>query len=100
MYKPLQYFGLFFVAISIVIILYLYKYPGDPKEQAYLFPFASAVSLLHMLIGIGILTKNRKLFVLFKMYLKVLYIGFPIGTYIAKKTLSYIDKYDIEKYLV
>jgi len=99
-YKPLKYFGVFFVIISISIFFCLYKYPGSAKEQVYLFPFANIVSLLHMLIGIGILTKNKKLFVLFKVYLKILYIGFPVGTYIAKKTLSYIDKYDIERFLL
>ena len=85
MYKPLRYFGFFLVDISVAIIFCLYKYPGSPEEQVFLFPFAGTVSVLHMLIGIGVLTKNKKLFVFFKMYLKMLYIGFPIGTYIAKK---------------
>ena len=100
LYKPLKYFGVFFVITSISIFFYLYKYPRSLEEQVYLFPFAGIVSLWYMLIGIGLLTKNKKLFVLFKVYLKILYIGFPVGTYIAKKTLSYIDKYDIERFLL
>jgi hypothetical protein len=100
MYKPLQYFGMFFVIISIAILFCLYRYPGSQDERVFLYPFAGVMSILHMLIGIGVLTRNKKIFALFKIYLKILYIGFPIGTFIARKTLTYIDKYDIERYLV
>jgi hypothetical protein len=57
------------------------------------------VSLFHLLLGIGILLRRRWWFSVFKGYLYLLYLGFPVGTYIARETLKYIEQNSVEQYL-
>jgi hypothetical protein len=99
LYKPIQNFGLIFIGISIIGFCYLYSVPNSGMEYTFLLFFLGGLSILHLLLGIGIIRRNKKVFVLFKGYLKCLAIGFPVGTYISKKTLTYIDTNNIESYL-
>jgi len=99
-YKPIQNFGIFLVAISVLGFLCLFTEPNNEKGYIFLFFFAGIISVVHLFLGIGVIIRNRKVFVFFKGYLRFLYMGFPVGTYIAKKTLDYIADNNIEQYLL
>lgn len=59
--------------------------------------FVLIVSFLHLLFGIGVIFKKMWGFYALKIYLYSLYLAIPIGTYIANKTLRYIEKHEIKK---
>lgn len=99
LYKPIQNFGIFFFAIGALGLVFLSIDKSNGFEYWFLLSFAGPISLLHLFIGIGLILKNRTSFFFFEAYLKLLYFGFPIGTFIAKKTLIYIKKYNIENFL-
>ena len=66
--------------------------PTPPADSAI-------VSIFHLVIGIGLVKKNRMIFGIFKVCLKLLLAGFPLGTFIARATLKYIEEHNIESYL-
>ena len=71
---------------------------SDPDYTLHFRAFVFALTFLHAAIGIGLLTKAKSAFYLFKIYLHLLMLAFPIGTYIAKKTLEYIEKNNIKDF--
>ena len=61
--------------------------------------FVGLISLFHFLLGVAIILKNRMGFGIFKTYLQCMYIAFPIGTILSRKTLDYIKKNNIERFV-
>lgn len=98
-YKPIRNFGYFLTAIGVCGFLVLFTKLTDVKYLLVVWTFISLVSLFHLVTGVGVIFKKKWVFALFKGYLNLLYIGFPIGTYIARETLRYIDENNIERYL-
>ena len=92
--------AIFFIVGSILFCTVLLLDPlSEPNEpELLIWGFVIFTSLFHIILGIGILLKKNWGFVFFKAYLKLLYLGFPIGTYISKKTFEYMDEYNIKKY--
>ena len=99
LYKPIKNFGYFLTAIGICGFLVLITKLTDVKYLFVVWIFISLVSFYHLLLGIGLVLKKKWAFGLFKSYLRLLYLGFPIGTYISRSTLHYIDENNIEAYL-
>jgi hypothetical protein len=99
-FKPIKIFGYFFIAISILFCIVLLFEPatGPNEPHMLIWGFVIFSALFHFLLGIGILLKKNWGFVFFKAYLKLLFLAFPIGTYISKKTFEYMDEYNTKKY--
>jgi len=49
-----------------------------------------------MATGLGVLYRTRWGYYLFKLFLYLLLLGFPIGTFISYKALSYMKRHRIE----
>jgi hypothetical protein len=99
LYKPIRNFGYFLALVGLLGFWVLIARLQDVDYLPVVWSFIGLISLFHLVLGIGIIKKNRWLFGVFKNYLRLSYIAFPIGTYIAMKTLGYIQKNNIEEYL-
>jgi hypothetical protein len=99
-FKPIKNFACFFIAVPIIFCIVLIVEPPSGSNEQYMlvWSFVIFISFFHLPLGIGILLKKNWGLVFFKAYLKLLYFGFPIGTYISKKTLEYINEYEIQRY--
>ena len=71
----------------------------DIEHIVEVWLFIGVISLFHLLLGVGIIRQNRLSFGVFKSYLRLMYVAFPLGTYLSKKALGYIEKNNIERYL-
>ena len=99
-FKPIRNFGYFFIGIPILFFaILIFASPSGPNEPHWIpWGFITFCSLFHIALGFGILSKKNWGLVFFKAYLKILYFGFPIGTYISKKTFEYMNAYKIQRY--
>jgi FtsH-binding integral membrane protein len=70
----------------------LYYVEDHPMYHEY---FGITISLWYLITGIGILVRRQWGYYLFKLFLYVLLLAFPIGTIISYKTLTYIKKNNI-----
>ncbi len=94
--KPITHFGVFFVTLGCAgVILHLFAL-GDVRYTAGFKAFVVVGSLLHVLIGVGVFLRTSWAFCALKFYLYLLYLVVPIGTYIAIKTLKYIENHDVK----
>lgn len=99
LYRPLRYFAYILIVIAFFGFAILVLELSEIKYLPVVWAFVGSVSLFHLAVGIGVLFRKRWGFTVFKGYLYLLYIGFPIGTYIGHKTLKYIDENNIEAFL-
>ncbi len=97
-FKPILIFAFVLIASSIIGVVMFIDLINDPSFDKDFSIFLFVMVAWHILTGIGIVVQRFWGLVLFKFYLYVLYIGFPIGTYIARKTLRYMRENKIEKY--
>jgi len=93
--KPIQYFKIYLIVSTTLGGLLMYSTMGNDLQ--YYSPFTLVMLIWHIMTIIGICSKYKWGFYLFKFYLIVLYIGFPIGTYIAKRYFDYIKEHEIER---
>lgn len=97
-FQPIKTFGYILVLIGTLglflhlLLTYDVRYTFDFKV------FLIFLSFIHIFIGAGVVVKKKWGFNFFKYYLVLLYIIFPIGTYIAYKSFKYINKYNIGGY--
>jgi hypothetical protein len=99
LYKPIRNFGFLFFMLGLCGFLVLLTKLYDIEHIFEVWLFIGIISLFHLLLGVGIINKSRLGFGVFKSYLRLMYLVFPIGTYISRKTLEYIEKNNIERYL-
>jgi len=99
LYKPIRNFGYFFVIIGLCGFLFLFAKLQSVEQIIAVWLFIGSISLFHLLLGIGIILKKKLWFGFFKAYLQGMYIAFPIGTILSKKTLEYIEKNNIEHFI-
>ena len=60
--------------------------------------FGITVSLWYLMTGIGILTRKKWGYYLFKSFLYILILAFPIGTIISYKSLAYMKENAIKNF--
>jgi len=96
--KPIMMFGYFFVGLGIIGFLMHFVALNDARYTYSFEFFVVALSLFHIFIGLGVIFKKMWGFYFLKLYLYLLYLAIPIGTYVAVKTFKYIKTYNIERY--
>ena len=99
LYKPIRNIGCAFLLLGICGFLTLIIKLQEVEHMIWVWIFIGSVSLFHLLLGILIIKKRKKGFGIFIAYLKLLQIGYPLGTLFSKQTLEYIKKYNIERQL-
>lgn len=81
--------------VSFLSILLFSSIEGYPKSNQYI---GILISLWYLITGIGILSLKKPGYFLFKFFLFVLFIAFPIGTIISYKSLKYIKENNIKNF--
>ena len=94
--RPVKIFGTVLFVIGFFGIIFDLNYLNDPEVSKGFKIFGVIISMWHLLGGIGILLKKIWGFYIFKSFLYVLFLGFPIGTYIAYKFLDYIKRNNLK----
>ncbi len=101
--KPIVIFG----AVIIVFTLFSMFFFFSPKSPAYIFSFYNerpqsvlhfiiAVNLFYFLTGVGVILRMKWGYFLFKVFLYLMFLAFPIGTVISYVTLSYMKRHKIK----
>jgi hypothetical protein len=98
LFKPIRNFGLFLSFIGGLGFVVHFALITDPEYTIGFQVFIILVSFFHFISGINIVTRNRWGFRNLKFYLYMLYPGFPLGYFFAKRTLKYIEAHNIEQY--
>jgi len=96
--RPIKIFGSVLLAVGIIGIFFDFIYLNDPQLSKGFKIFGIIVSMWHILAGMGVIFQRAWGFYIFKSYLYVLFLGFPIGTYIASKMLNQIKSNELKKY--
>jgi uncharacterized membrane protein YfcA len=55
------------------------------------------MTIWYLITGVGVLTRRKWGYYLFKIFLYVLLLAFPIGTLIGYKSLKYIKRNNIKR---
>ncbi len=107
--KPLRIFGVVLIVLDLIGVVFFWNLFFDPNspiypwraEQEYPFLFFNfwvGSTIFYFLTGIGIIFPTRWGYLLFKLFLYLLFMAFPIGTYISYKTLSYMKRHQIKRH--
>jgi len=96
--KPILIFSAILICSALIGIPLYISVLKDPRFGHEFSVFLLIMIFWHFTTGLGIILKKRWGMWLFKIYLYVLYLGVPIGTYIASKTLKYIKENKLEEF--
>jgi len=98
LYKPIRNFGYLILAVGVAGLFYLVVYSNDPEFFLAAKIFVLAVSIFNLFIGYNIVSRNRFGYKSLKIYLYLIYPGFPLGYFYAKNTFEYIESNNIERF--
>jgi len=62
------------------------------------FQFLIAVHLFYLSTGVGVVLRTKWGYFLFKAFLYLMLLGFPIGTIISYVGLSYMKRHQLKRY--
>ena len=96
----LKAYGIVLICFSICAIYMLVSlYFMEDRSNIDVHTFVIFFVLMggwYLITGIGILLRSKWGYFLFKFFLYILLLGFPLGTFIAYKSLKYIKRNDIK----
>lgn len=95
----LRNFSSILILISItggILLCYILFKENNFEKNINFFIFIIISTIVHLFVGVSILSKRLWGFFTFKLYLYLMLLAIPIGTYISKKTLEYIEKNNIK----
>jgi uncharacterized membrane protein len=103
--RPILIFALVLLAFGL-LTPYLFLgptpfnfYRGNPAARPQIFLYGAILaSALYAVIGLAVLLRLRLGYVLFKGFLYLFLLSFPVGTAISWLTLSYMKKHDIKRH--
>ncbi len=99
-FRPIKIFGFVFIILGLYGFIAYFKTLTGVNYPLIVGLSIIIVSLFHVLMGIGIVCKKLWGFYFLKFYLYLCFLAIPIGTYIAIKSLKYIEKYNIKAFFV
>jgi len=92
----IKIFGYILIFLFVGCLFTLFISSSIERRPFYNNYFGISISLWYLITGIGIITHQKWGYYLFKFFLYVLFLAFPIGTVIAYKSLAYIKRNDIK----
>lgn len=98
LFKPIRICGSFIMAFGVAGIICLIIFINDPEFMLAGGIFVLVVSSFNLFMGYNIVARNRLGFKCLKIYLYMIYPGFPLGYFYAKKALEYIKENNIERF--
>ncbi len=105
--KPIRIFAFALIAIAAInCFIFARFFFFDSESPVYIFGNNSRFTFyiwscfvtFNLVTAFGILSLKRWGYTLFKVYLYLLFLGFPIGTLISYFTLSYMKRHRIEEH--
>ena len=90
-------FGYVLLSLSIISLTFFYVLSRQNKDIPWLYVI-SGNALLFM-TGLGIISLKKWGYYLLKIFLYVIVLAFPIGTFISYKVLTYIKINDVKLFL-
>ncbi len=95
--RPVIIFGYCLILMSIIILLVEFSSSERNLFKMEFRLFAIEVSFVHFFIGLGVILRKKWGYYCFRLYLYLLSVAFPIGTFIGLKMLRYIDQHNVKK---
>lgn len=106
--RPIKIFGavlivfavggaLFFIPFFLSETSPLSIFGSRPRPYFHLYFWAGSV-VFYFLTGVGVMRLTKWGYFLFKLFLYVFFVAFPIGTIISYITLSYMRKHQIKRH--
>ncbi len=89
-YKPIMIFGIILIVFGLLGLLLAFDLSNDASFGEHFTVVAIIISIYHFIPGIGVVLKKEWGLKLFKIYLYILMVAFPIGTYISIRTRKYM----------
>jgi len=96
--RPIKIFGYVLIGLSVISPLFFYWVSLQEKLAPVHIYFVIFVAIWDLVTGLGVIKLTRWGYYLFKFFLYLLLISFPIGTIISYKTFSYMKKNNIKNY--
>ena len=93
--KPVNMIGALCITTAVCGLLVFFITRAQGPEFSV---FISVIVIWHLLTGVGIWLRTAWGFSLIKFYLYCLLLGFPIGTFIAKRVLSHIRDNNLQNF--
>lgn len=97
--KPIKLFTyIYFMGFGLFCLAGPLTADRTKHDNTNFFIFCYVLSFIHLFIGVGILSLKKWGFYCLKYYMYFLKPGYPVGTYIANKMLTYLKDHNIERY--
>ena len=93
--QPIKLFAYILLSSSVFGVWLLYDLSQRSDFDVSFSVFVTASMLLHLLVGVSVLSMKSWGYTLFKCYLYLLFLAIPVGTYISYKTLKFMDAHKI-----
>ena len=98
LFKPIRNFGLLILAVGVAGFFSLVVSLNHPDFFLVARIFILVISVFNLFMGYNIVSRNRFGYKSLKIYLYMIYPGFPLGYFYAKKAFEYIETNSIEKF--
>lgn len=97
-FKPIRNFGTLILAFGVAGLFCLVAFFNNPDFFIEAKIFVFAISAFNLFIGYNIVTRNRFGYKSLRIYLYLIYPGYPLGYFYAKKAFEYIETNRIERF--
>ena len=94
----IKVYGSIIIVMGIGCIYTLFVSSYNNKQPIYNNVFVITITAWYLITGIGIISMQKWGYYLFKLFLYVLFLAFPIGTIISFKSLKYMKSNDIKNH--
>jgi hypothetical protein len=96
--RPIIIFGYVLIGLSIAGVLFFYWVSLRVELEPSHIYFILISAFLYVITGLGVIKLTRWGYYMFKIFLYLLLICFPIGTLISHKTLKYMSRNNLKAY--
>ena len=96
--RPIVIFGYVLIILSIVGISFFYWVSLQVELKPSDMYFIISMAFGYIVTGLGVIKLTKWGYYLFKIFLYLLFICFPIGTFVSYKTLKYMNKNNVKAY--
>lgn len=92
----LRIYGNILIIFSVACLCTFVLLLSSKDQPSSHYIFGIIVTFWYLVTGIGVLMRQRWGYYLFKLFLYVLFLAFPVGTYISYKSLVYIKTNNVK----
>jgi hypothetical protein len=93
-FRPVRTGGILLITIGVAGLLLHFEHLTEPRFRSFIL----VATGWHLITGLAIILRKMWGYYLLKLYLYVLLLGVPMGTYIAWQSLRYLRDNEIEKF--